>query len=251
MAAHRPPSLSRVRIPAGVALSAAFILLGVTIAGPAAATEPPIAAPGGEVPKHAQGGWPTALTDQEDKPKRSPEQQKHLDSVATELKRIANTHGPDSVVLQAKFLMRSMAAGAIGPTEVRVVGPSTGPAGPDHLEIDVETGIYFSGKLTTPETRRDIVWKEVVMPVLDEMVSFKIEPASLDLVFLFDVQDEVATVEQLDPTAAARHEAFRVRLGRPMLEEMIDDTIVGDAVREKAELSPAVTVERVALPTAR
>jgi hypothetical protein len=235
---HLSPKLRAALLTAACFAVAAF---------PAAAQlEPPQAAPGQKVPDHAAGGWPTDTTGDDKKPARTPEQQAHLDSVSGELRRIANTHGPDSVVLQAKFLMRAMSAGPLGATEVRV-GPSTGPSGPEHLEIDVETGLYFSGRTTTAESRRETVWNQVVLPVLDEMVSFKIEPVNLDLVLLFDVQD-VAGPEALDPTAEARHEAFRVRLSREMLDDMAVDKLAGDAVRAKAELTEAVTVARPATP---
>lgn len=217
------------------------VLHGAAIAA-AADVAPPIPAPGQTVPPHAAGGWPTDTTGDDKRPARTAEQQEALDRVAGELKRIANKFGPDSVVLQAKLLIRSSTAGAVGPVEVRVAGPST-EAGPEHLEIDVETGMYFDETTTTADSRRETVWKDVAMPVLDEMVSFRIEPESLELVFLFDVQT-LAAGEPPSLTDEARHEAFRVRLSREMLDDLVADRVVGDAMRERAVLSPAVTVAR-------
>ncbi|MFN2427787.1 MAG: hypothetical protein ABR587_15225, partial [Candidatus Binatia bacterium] len=144
--------------------------------------------------------------------------------------------GPDSVVLQAKLLIRSMGAGAIGATEVRVAGKSM-VAGPEYLEIDVHTGLYFDSKTTTAESRRETVWKDVASPVLDEMVSFKIEPAALELVFLYQLQEFTGAP---DPTSPSEREAFRVLLSRDVLEEIVTDRVAGDAIRTKVELQPAI-----------
>lgn len=211
---------------------------------PATATDPPIPAPGQQLPPHAAGGWPTELTGDDKKPERTPEQQARLDAVANELKRLANESGPDSVVIQAKLLVRAMGAGAVGPTEVRVAGESDS-AGPEFLEIDIETGLFFDEKTTTADSRRDTIWKDIAVPVLDEMVSFKIEPAALELVFLYDVQDFAAGMDSLvDPNEPAVHEAFRVQLSRAVLEDLIADRLAGDAVREKVVFTPAAPMAR-------
>ncbi len=225
-----------------VTITAALLCLR---AGAAAAgqNDTPIAAPGQSVPAHAAGGWPTDTTGDTKKPGRTPEQQAQVDALTGELKRLANEFGPDSVVLQSKLLIRSMAAGAVGPTEVRVAGPSAtpGPVGPGHLEIDIDTGIFFDENTTNADSRRETIWKNVAAPVLDEMVSFKIEPTSLELVFLYDVQALVGA-EGFRPVDDSRREAFRVRLSRAILDEMAADRVIGDAVREKAEFTPAATV---------
>ncbi len=227
---------------------AAAILLGPAAVTAVASDDAPLPAKGETVPKHAAGGWPTSVTGDDKKPGRTPEQQAALDEVAGELKRLANQYGPDSVILQSKLLIRSMSAGAIGPTEVRVAGPSTGEAGPGHLEIDVETGLVFDEKTTTAESRLDTVWKDVALPVLDEMRSFNIAPGSLELVFLFDVQ-KVAAGEVPTVSEESRHEAFRVRLAREVLEDLVADKVVGDATREKAVFTPAVPVARTRTST--
>jgi hypothetical protein len=234
---HRAASMDRRRILRFLAL---VVVATFALAAPAVASEPPVAAPGEVVPPHAAGGWPTDLTDDDLKPKRTPEQEANLQSVAQELKRLANQHGPDSVVLQSKFMVKSMSAGAIGPTEVRVAGPST-IAGAGHLEIDIDTGLYFDEATTTEESRRESVWKEVALPVLDEMMSFKIDPAGLELVFLFDVQKKSGELG-FDPTEEHRHEGFRVALAEPLLDDLVADNVAGDAVRTKVDLKPSHTV---------
>lgn len=229
----------------GSAFTPSLVALALMFASPAVADDAPIAAPGQEVPAHAAGGWPNDLTDDSKKPGRTAEQQANLEAVSKELKRLANTNGPDSVVLQSKMLIRSMSAGAVGPTEVRVAGPSK-EAGSDHLEIDVETGLYFDEKTTTAESRRDKVWKEVATPVLDEMVSFHIAPESLELVFLYDVQPAANHGELVtfDVSAPASHESFRVRLARPVLEAIVANQIENEAMAEKAVFTPVVAVPK-------
>jgi hypothetical protein len=74
--------------------------------------------------------------------------------------------------------------------------------------------------------------------VLDEMASFKIDPAGLDLVFFFDVQ-KLSGERSFDPTEEHRHEGFRVTLGAPLLDDMATNEVAGDAVRAKVELQPS------------
>jgi len=195
-------------------------------------------------PPHAAGGWPTDTTADSKKTPRSAEQQAAIDEVAGELKRLARNYGPDSVVLQAKFLIRSVAAGAIGATEVRVAGPSS-EAGPGHLEIDIETGMVFDDLETTPESRRETVWKDLAFPVLDEMASFKIEPPALELVFLFDVKHQGPEVSIVEAT---HHEAFRVRLTREVLDELAADQLGAESLWDRAQLTPAVAVPHPSRP---
>jgi len=242
-----PPFMKFVTSPLSLLASAtcglAFVFTTLPVL--AADSAAPTPAPGQTVPPHAAGGWPSSTTGDDKKPARTPEQQAQLDAVANELKRLANEFGPDSVVLQAKLLIRAMSAGALGATEVKVAGASS-VAGPEHLEIDIETGLFFDGRSTTPESRRDQVWKDVAMPVLDEMVSFKIEPSALELVFLFDVQDPAPGLP-VDPSLPSRHEAFRAQLSRALLEDLIADRAVGDAVREKVTMTAPAPVARAAV----
>ena len=250
MTSHSDPILSRARNLTGFAstVSAAVLaLLACTAAS--AQTDPPVPALGQDLPAHAAGGWPTATGGDDKKPARTAEQQAQLDAVAGELKRLANECGPDSVVLQAKLLIRCMSAGAVGPTEVRVADAS-GPAHPGYLEIDIETGLFFDVKTTTPESRRDTIWKDVALPVLDEMVSFKIDPSAVELVFLYDVQDFSAGTDSVaDPGAPSVHEAFRAQLSRAVLEDLISNRLAGEAVREKVVFTPeAVAARRAAEP---
>jgi hypothetical protein len=244
---HPRPMLSPLTPASRLLLASAALAVLASLPSFAGADESaPIPAPGEIVPLHAKGGWPNETTGDDKKPPRSAEQQAQLDAVTNELKRLAGEFGPDSVTLQAKFLIRAMGAGAIGPTEVKVAGPSA-QAGPGHLEIDVETGLYFDAGATTPESRRDLVWKDVGLPVVDEMVSFRIEPPSLELVFLYNVQELEAGLA-LEPGAPSTHESFRVRLPQAVLERMIDDRIKGDAVRENAEFTPESVVAATAPP---
>ena len=83
------------------------------------------------------------------------------------------------------------------------------------------------------------------MPVLDEMVTFQIEPDSLELVFLFDVQKRIhLSAGQPDPTEQARREAFRAKLDRGLLEDLIADRLEGDAVRGRVSFEPVAMVAK-------
>lgn len=242
--------LLRTSVSPLLRLSAVALLLSVGLLGAApafaGASAAPTPAPGELVPRHAAGGWPSSTTGDDKKPGRTPEQQAQLDSVTNELKRLATDSGPDSVVLQAKLLIRAMTSGALGASEVKVAGPSKS-AGDGFLEIDVETGLYFDGKTTTPQARRDQVWKDVALPVLDQMVTFKIEPAALELVLLYEVQDLEPGLP-LDPTTPSRHEGFRTQLSKELLADMLADRVGGEAIQEKAKMTQPVTTERASVP---
>lgn len=237
------------RIPKTICFPAVARWLGFSLGialvlplGALAQTPPPEAAPGQVVPKHAAGGWPSDTTGDDKKPERTAEQQANLDAVAAEMKRLANESGPDSVILQAKLLIRAMGAGANGATEVKVAGPSE-VAGADYLEIRVETGIEFDGATTTPESRRAKVWKEIAMPVLDEMVSFKIDPSALELVFYYEARGggpKDGNTADDDPSShqTLTREGFRARIPKATLEKVVSNEIEGDALATVVELEP-------------
>ncbi len=111
-----------------------------------------------------------------------------MEALAEELHRIADEFGPDAVVLQTKLLVKSLAAGALGPTEVKVVGPTTYD-GRSYLLIAVATGILFDEAEGSPESRADYLWRRIAAPVLDGMGSFNMDPGGLQLELGFGVQD--------------------------------------------------------------
>ncbi|HYB97686.1 MAG TPA: hypothetical protein VEC57_00990 [Candidatus Limnocylindrales bacterium] len=162
-----------------------------------------------------------------------------MNTLAAELRRIASAHGPDSVILQTKLMMRSIAAGAVGPTEVRVAGPSA-RLGPEYLEIDVDTGIIFAEPETTQNGRTDMIWRQVAGPVLEEMVSFNLEPHGLELVFLFGVQQ---TNEDPDPAKPSRFERFSIWLPADKLESAATENHTADAIRGAAVFGHLSAVE--------
>lgn len=214
----RTPASSLCRSLSLVALAAALI-------PPAwvGATEPPTPAPGQTVPLHAAGGWPTDTTGDDKKPTRTPEQQANLDSVSNELKRLVRDFGPDSVVLQAKLLVKAMAASPAVATEVGVTGPSK-VAGAEYLEINVGTGLHLEAKNTTAQSRRAQVWKDIAAPVLDEMKSFKIQPSGLELVMRYEVADSTTAFPEPKP------EGFRAAIPRSVLEKMIVNETTAEAI---------------------
>jgi hypothetical protein len=91
------------------------------------------------------------------------------------------------VALQASLLIEAMRAGAVGPSEVRVAGPSPREGG-DYLNIDVGTGLIFDADTTDVAACNHQVWSSVAAPVLAKMERFDIRPAGLELVFSYGLQ---------------------------------------------------------------
>ncbi|MBI5505603.1 MAG: hypothetical protein HY899_12450 [Deltaproteobacteria bacterium] len=167
-----------------------------------------------------------------------------INEVSIELRRIADAHGPDSVALQAKFLLRSAAAGAMGPTEVKVVGPST-RLGAEYLEVVVDTGLFFEEAASSAQDRADQVWSRLAAPALEEMTSFQLKPAGLDLVFLYRVQDlSGSATGALDPSVAGRTERLAVSLDSALLDSVARDQVAGDALRRAVGFDTAALPER-------
>lgn len=162
-------------------------------------------------------------------------QKSAINDLADELRRIVDSYGPDSVALQAKFLMRCTAAGAVGATEVKVAGPSTRLGG-GYLEIDVDTGLLFAEAAGTPQDRADMVWRDLAAPALEEMTSFHLNPAGLEVVFVYRVQDMSASnTGHLDPSIGGRSERLSVALDQELLAAVARDELAGDELRWAAD----------------
>jgi len=146
-------------------------------------------------------------------------------SLANELRAVAEKHGPGAVALQAGFLIEAMRAGAVGPTEVRVVGASERHGG-EYLEIDVGTGLIFDSDSTDIAECTDKVWAEVAAPVLAKMDTFAIEPSGLVLVFGYGTQ-RFSTHTERKADLAAPQEAHTARFVIPAsaLEDLALDRV--------------------------
>jgi hypothetical protein len=151
--------------------------------------------------------------------------ERRAQSLASELRAVAEKHGPGAVVLQAGFLIEAMRAGAVGPTEVRVVGPSE-RHGAEFLEIDVGTGLIFDADSTDVAGRTDRVWAEIVAPVLSKMETFAIEPSGLALVFGYGTQ-RFSTHAERKADLSAPQEAHTARFVIPAaaLEDLALDRV--------------------------
>lgn len=152
-----------------------------------------------------------------------------VQSLTQELARIANDHGADSVALQASLLVETMRAGAVGPSEVRVAGPSP-REGADYLEIDVGTGLIFDADTTDLATCNQRVWSSVAAPVLAKMERFDIRPAGLELVFTYGLQ-KFSLQEDRDADPSAPQESHTVRFVLPasVLDDLAYRRITTDA----------------------
>jgi len=144
--------------------------------------------------------------------------------LAHELALTAERHGPDSVALQASLLVSSMRAGAVGATEVRVVGAST-LTGTERLRIEVETGLEFADGDTSARQRADRIWNEVVAPVLERMESFDIRPRDLELEVFYTVSTD------LDSDSDANLRAVAFEIDASVLEDLVLKMTTLEAVR--------------------
>lgn len=150
-------------------------------------------------------------------------------ALSGELAKIASNYGPDSVALQASLLIETMRAGAVGPSEVRVAGPSP-REGADYLEIDIGTGLIFDSDTTDLAACNQRVWTRVAAPALGKMERFDIRPAGLELVFTYGVQS-YSRQEDRDADPTEPQEAHTVRFVFPaaVLEDLAYRRITVDA----------------------
>jgi len=155
-------------------------------------------------------------------------------ALARELQVVAERNGPGAVALQAAFLIETIRAGAVGPSEVKVVGESP-HQGAEFLEIDVGTGLIFDADTTDAARGADRIWLELAAPVLDKVENFAIEPAGLELVFAYGLQSFSSQMER-KADLSAPHEAHSVRfvMSARALDDLVNDRISIDGLRAVA-----------------
>lgn len=159
--------------------------------------------------------------------KAATEQKVH--SLTQELARIANDHGADSVALQASLLIETMRAGAVGPSEVRVSGPSP-REGAEYLEIAVGTGLIYDADTTDVAACDQNVWANVAAPVLAKMERFQIRPAGLELVFSYGMQRfSLLDDRKADPREPQEPHTVRFVLPASVLDDLAYRRITIDA----------------------
>jgi hypothetical protein len=184
---------------------------------------------------------PTASVPKEERFKKDepPPIERRIRSIAHELGLTAKRHGPDSVAIQAGLLVNALKAGAVGVTEVTVVGESA-EAGPSFLEFDVTTGIILNSEGSTPSTELAHMWRQIAVPSLQSMKSFKTDPAGLELVFLYGLQRSADSVENKpDPTEPMMERMMRVAIPETVLSDLITGTIGIDAVLSRSTVRDA------------
>ncbi len=178
-----------------------------------------------------------AVAEEEAKPVNpfADKSRQRMNSIAEDLHKTANTYGPDSVILQTKLLIKCIAADAAGPSEVRVVGPSS--SGGDYLRVEVATGLIFPADDSSPSSRVNRVWQKIAVPALAEMGSFNMEPGGLELIFAFGVQD-LATLDlkRPDPTLPATDETVSIVFDAATLDDFAFDAITTDDLRKAVKV---------------
>ncbi len=159
-----------------------------------------------------------------------------IETLATELAQSAGKFGPDAVALQAALMLRSIEAGAVGPTAVGIQGASSCSAG-RCLAIDVDSGLFFDSDKTTAATRLDYIWEHVAEPVLTAARRFEFSPPALELIFRYRTQSFAAQLDgRADPTAPARRYRRRVILSAELLDDLAAGVLAPGTLRSRATI---------------
>lgn len=155
-------------------------------------------------------------------------------ALARELQVVAERNGPGAVALQAALLIGTIRAGALGPSEVKVVGESP-RQGAEFLEIDVLTGLVFDADTTDAAHSADRIWVELAAPVLDKLETLAIEPAGLELVFEYGAQ-RFSTHPENKADLSTPQEVHSVRFVIPAktLDDLVSDRISIDQLHTAA-----------------
>jgi hypothetical protein len=190
---------------------------------------------GAIAPRPARGGYEDREIEQLDSEEaRRHSTERRIHSVARELAATAKRYGADSVSLQVALLLHTLRAGAVGASEVSVVGVSP-HAGPAFLEVDVTTGIIFDADASTPSTCIRHLWQQIAVPTLQGMHSFEVQPRGLELVFVYGVQRFADSVEnKADPSLPAEARTVRVAIPESVLAELAVGAIPLDTVLGRA-----------------
>lgn len=146
-------------------------------------------------------------------------------SLARELRTTAERYGTDSVALQASFLVETLRAGAVGPSEVGVHGAAA-PPHQDYLRIRILTGLIFDSATSTPQSRLSEIWAKVVAPAIDKMDGFDINPGGLELSLGYGLQPFAANMDgKADAAAELELRGRALRIGEATLTKLAADEI--------------------------
>ena len=163
------------------------------------------------------------------------------EGLARELASIADKHGPGAVALQAAFLVHCLKIGAVGPTEVRIIGPSP-TEGDGFLRLEVDSGVILDESNVPHDDAGLWLRRELIVPVLKKVTEFKITPPGLDIVVQAATQDTSKFAEpRVDIDEPTKTRLVRVALPESVLLQIsasagdasIDvDQIVADNTRD-------------------
>jgi len=174
-----------------------------------------------------------------------PPVERRIHSIAHELAATAKRHGGDSVALQAGLLIHTLSAGAVGATEVAVVGESA-QAGESFLELDVTTGIILDSEGSTPRSELAHLWQQIAVPTLKTMHSFETDPRGLELVFLYGLQRFADRIDnKADPTAPSLQRMMRVAIPEGVLAALaageieVEAVLARSTIRDEKRIIPA------------
>ncbi len=161
--------------------------------------------------------------------------QRAAQGLASSLQETVRAHGADAVVLQASLLMAALSAGALGPTQVSVIGP-TPVAGPEFLRIIVDTGIIFDSDTTNAAGRSDVVWRDVATPALARLVSTDLKPAGVDLVIGYAMQSyQLNHTDKPDLDRHLQHGEARFSIPADALKQLVAGRLPIEELRSHAD----------------
>ena len=169
-----------------------------------------------------------------------------LEALAEELAETAQRYGPDAVALQALLLVETIRAGALGPSEVTVVGPSP-VQGEDYLELRVLTGLLFDRDGSDQLSRAAEVLGLVAEPVLARMESFEFFPRGLELVFVYGIQDfDEDPHGKADPSLPFEERTLRMTIPSHMLAELSGGELGAAELLRRARLREGTQILHLA-----
>jgi hypothetical protein len=165
--------------------------------------------------------------------------QERLQQLSSELGKTANAYGPGAVGLQVGLLTNTIGAGAVGPSEVVVVGSSS-EAGPDYLRFRILTGLIFDSSQTTEAERLDFIWSRIATPALEATETFVMEPRGLELAFEYGLQHFAELPDHKpDATAPFSMRTITIAIGPETVEDYAARALTPAELRSAARIVDA------------
>lgn len=179
---------------------------------------------------------PPSTTAESTNPPSMPERSEQIQALAKSLADTADRYGNDAVALQAALLIETIASGAVGASEVTVVGPSQ-RAGASFLHMRVVSGHIFDSEASTPQTRLASLWERVALPALARLETLEMHPRGLHLQFAYGVQSfSDGPGGHPDPQAPYESRTMSVLVPPEALDDLVHHVVVPSALLERCSV---------------